>query len=183
MSQLKLAVYSVIGIVVLWFLMNGSNKGRVVPGQPSNIQSQVQSVLSSEVIPSLRLKPSSGVVAINDPNDFQLLAVGQKFSIKTNTQNNQAVVILDVISKSVSANFTLITASSGPGSTSVITLAESSTNILVKTSSNVFEYSGSAFKGVVEQVRDLNLDDDIYYEKPRSLIIKDSIPPAVRMEL
>lgn len=182
MGRFKLAVYALVAIVVFWFLMNGTNKVRTVPEQLSDVQAQAQSVLPSEVIPAPLLMPTFGVVVINDPNDFRLLAVGQKFSVKTNTQNTQALVVLDVISKSVSSNFILITASSSSEFTSVITLTESLTNILVKTSSNVFEYSGNNFKGVVDQVRDLNLSDDIHYDEPKNLMPIENVLPETRME-
>jgi hypothetical protein len=162
--------------------MNGTNKGRAIPEELLDVQAQAQSVSPAEVILKSPLKPSSAVIAINDPNDLRLLAVGQKFSVKTNTQNTQALVVLDVISSSVSSNFILITASSSPGSTSVITLTDSLTNILIKTANNVFEYSGSDFNGVVDQVVDLNLDDDIDYDEPKKLMPIQSLIPEELME-
>ena len=182
MGRFKLAIYALLAILAFWFLMNGTNKGRAIPEERVDVQAPAQSVSPAELIQRSPLKPSSAVIAINDPNDFRLLAVGQKFSIKTNTQNTQALVVLDVITSSVSSNFILITASSSPGSTSVITLTDTLTNILIKTADNVFEYSGSDFKGVVDQVRDLNLDDDIHFDDPGAIIIPDDVLPEVRLE-
>ena len=182
MGRFKLAIYALLAILAFWFLMNGTNKGRAIPEELLDVQAQAQSVSPAELIQRSPLKPSSAVIAINDPNDFRLLAVGQKFSIKTNTQNTQALVVLEVISSSVSSNFVLITASSSPGSTSVITLTDSLTNILIKTANNIFEYSGSDFKGVVGQVRDLNLDDDIHFDEPGEIITPDDALPELRLE-
>jgi len=182
MGRSKLAIYALLAILAFWFLMSGTNKGRAIPEELLDVQAQAQSVLPAEVIPRSPLKTSPAVIAINDPNDFRLLAVGQKFSIKTNTQNTQALVVLEVISSSVSSNFVLITASSSPGSTSVITLTDSLTNILIKTANNVFEYSGSDFNGVVDQVGDLNLDDDIHFDEPGEIITSDDVLPELRLE-
>ena len=182
MGRFRLAVYALLAIAVFWFLMSGTNKGRVVPDKLADVQAQPQSILLPKATTISPLKPPPAVIAISDPNDFRLLAVGQKFSIKTNTQNTQALVVLDVISSSVSSNFILITASSSPGATSVITLTDSLTNILIKTANNVFEYSGSDFNGVVDQVGDLNLDDDIDYDEPKKLMPIQSLIPEELME-
>ena len=182
MGRFRLAVYAPIAIAVFWFLMSGTNKDSAVPDELANVQAQPQSILLPKETTISPLKTLPAVIAINDPNDFRLLAVGQKFSIKTNTQNTQALVVLDVISTSESSNFILITASSSPGSTSVITLTDSLTNILIKTANNIFEYSGSDFNGVVDQVRDLNLDDDIHFDEPEDIIIPDDMLPKVRLE-
>jgi len=182
MGRFRLAVYALLAIAAFWFLMNGTNKGRAIPEELVDVQALAQSVSPAEVISRSSFKPSSAVIAINDPNDLRLLAVGQKFSIKANTQNTQALVVLDVISTSGSSNYILITASSSPGSTSVITLTDTLTNILIKTADNVFEYSGSNFNGVVDQVRDLNLDDDIDFDEPGDIIILDDVLPEVRLE-
>ena len=100
MGRSKLAIYALLAILAFWFLMNGTNKGRAIPEELVGVQAQAQSVSPAEIIQRSPLKPSSPVIAINDPNDFRLLAVGQKFSIKTNTQNTQALVVLEVISSS-----------------------------------------------------------------------------------
>ena len=182
MGRIRLAIYALLAIMVFWFLMSGTNKDSAVLDELANVQAQPQSILLPKETNISPLKNSPAVIAINDPNDFRLLAVGQKFSIKTNTQNTQALVVLDVISTSGSSNYILITASSSPGSTSVITLTDSLTNILIKTANNVFEYSGSDFNGVVDQVRDLNLDDDIHFDEPEDIIIPDDMLPKVRLE-
>jgi hypothetical protein len=182
MGRFRLAVYALLAIAVFWFLMSGTNKGRVVPDKLADVQAQPQSILLPKATTISPLKSSSGVIAINVPNDFRLLPVGQKFSIKTNMQNTQTLVVLEVISSSVSSNFVLITASSSPGATSVITLTDSLTNILIKTANNDFEYSGSDFKGVVDQVRDLNLDDDIQFDEAEEPFILDDGSPELREE-
>ena len=182
MGRIRLAIYALLAIMVFWFLMSGTNKDSAVLDELANVQAQPQSILLPKETTISPLKTSPAVIAINDPNDFRLLAVGQKFSIKTNTQNTQALVVLEVMSTSESSNFILITASSSPGSTSVITLTDSLTNILIKTANNIFEYSGSDFNGVVDQVRDLNLDDDIHFDEPEDIIIPDDMLPKVRLE-
>ena len=56
------------------------------------------------------------------------------------------------------------------------------TNILIKTPSNVFEYSGVKFTGVVNPIKDLNLDDDMHFNESQEMIILDDVISEVRLE-
>jgi hypothetical protein len=175
MTRFKLVVLAVLAIAVFWFLISGANKTDTIPEQVAGVQVVTQTGLNTEVGPKPIAPPASDVVAIDNRADFFDLEVGQMFSVKGDTKNSQALIVLDVISKSVSPTFTLITASTDPGFTSVITVTDSLTNILVKTPSRVFEYSGDEFNGVVDLLRDLNLGDDIHFVEPKEILILDDV--------
>ena len=175
MTRFSLVVLTVFAIVVLWFLISETNKTAIIPEQVADVQVETLTGLTAEVRPKPIAPPVSDVVAIDNRADFLDLEVGQIFSVKGGTKNSQALIVLDVISKSVSPTFTLITASTDPGFTSVITVTDSLTNILVKTPSRVFEYSGDEFNGVVDLLRDLNLSDDIHFVEPKEILIIDDM--------
>ena len=182
MKRFKLIVIVCVAIAVFGFLLTGTNKKYISSEHAGDVQPVVRAVTSPSIPPKPIALLIPDVVAINDSADFLDLAVGQKFSVIGNTQNSQVLIVLDVISKSASSAVTLITASSDSGLTSVVTLTDSLTNILIKTSSNVFEYSGGEFTGLVELIRDLNLGDDMRFDEAQQMIILDDVESAVRLE-
>jgi len=110
------------------------------------------------------------VIEIINPLDFGLLKEGQKFALIGNSVNGNQRLVLEVVSKNISSDFTLIKASTANGQTSIITVTDTFTKILIKTPDNVFEYSGEEFNGMVERVTDLKLNDDVYHNKAKETI-------------
>lgn len=182
MKRFKLVVLVCLAIAIFGFLLTGTNKEYIPSAQPADVQPVVNATISASITPKPVVAVTPDVVAINDSADFLDLAVGQKFSVRGNAQNSQVLIILDVISKSALSAATLITASSDSGLTSVVTLTDSLTNILIKTPSNIFEYSGGKFTGVVDPIKDLNLDDDMHFNESQEMIILDDVIPEVRLE-
>ena len=182
MKRFKLVVLVCLAIAIFGFLLTGTNKEYIPSAQPADVQSVVNATISASITPKPTVAVRPGVVAINDSADFLDLAVGQKFSVRGNAQNSQVLIILDVISKSALSAATLITASSDSGLTSVVTLTDSLTNILIKTPSNIFEYSGGKFTGGVDPTKDLNLDDDMHFNESQEMIILDDVISEVRLE-
>jgi hypothetical protein len=181
-KRFKLIVIVCVAIAVFGFLLTGTNKKYISSEHAGDVQPAVNATISPSIPPKPIALLIPDVVAINDSADFLDLAVGQKFSVIGNTQNSQVLIVLDVISKSASSAVTLITASSDSGLTSVVTLTDSLTNILIKTPSNIFEYSGGKFKGVVDPIKDLNLDDDMHFNESQEMIILDDVISEVRLE-
>jgi len=181
-KRFKLVVLVCLAIAIFGFLLTGTNKEYIPSAQPADVQPVVDATISASITPKPTVAVTLGVVAINDSADFLDLAVGQKFSVRGNAQNSQVLIILDVISKSALSAATLITASSDSGLTSVVTLTDSLTNILIKTPSNIFEYSGGKFTGVVDPIKDLNLDDDMHFNASQEMIILDDVISEVRLE-
>jgi hypothetical protein len=134
-------------------------------------------VLGEEMIKKISgIGPSSSsysnlpVIEIINPLDFGLLKEGQKFALIGNSVNGNQRLVLEVVSKNISSDFTLIKASTANGQTSIITVTDTFTKILIKTPDNVFEYSGEEFNGMVERVTDLKLNDDVYHNKAKETI-------------
>jgi hypothetical protein len=181
-KRFKLVVLVCSAIAIFGFLLTGTNKEYIPSEHAADVQPVVNATISASITPKPIVSVTPDVVAINDSADFLGLTVGQKFSVRGNTQNSQVLIVLDVISKSASSAATLITASSDTGLTSVVTLTDSLTNILIKTPSNVFEYSGVKFTGVVNPIKDLNLDDDMHFNESQEMIILDDVISEVRLE-
>ena len=182
MKRFKLIVIVCVAIAIFGFLLTGTNKKYISSEHAGDVQPAVNATISPSILPKPIALLIPDVVTINDSADFLDLAVGQKFSVIGNTQNSQVLIVLDVISKSASSAVTLITASSDSGLTSVVTLTDSLTNILIKTPSNIFEYSGGKFTGVVDPIKDLNLDDDMHFNASQEMIILDDVISEVRLE-
>lgn len=182
MNRFKLVVIVCIAIAIFGFLLTAKNKKSISPDHAIDVQTVMDAAISPSIPPNSIARSKPDVVALNDSADFLDLPVGQKFSLKGNIPNSQIRIVLQVVNKSVSPGVTIISASSDSGLTSIITLTESLTNILVKTANNTFEYSGSEFMGVVDPIRNRNLSEDIYLDKMQEMILLDDAITEIRLE-
>ena len=57
--------------------------------------------------------------------------------------------------------FTQLHSRGSDGSVSVVTLTPTLTSMLLKTPTNIVEYAGNEFNGVLRQVASLDLSDDV----------------------
>ena len=162
MGRLKLAVIVFTIIAVSYFLLKESNNSSSFPIQIADLQDKNQTAPTVETAAIEAVRATDEPFVINDRADFFGLVVGQKFSVQANAYNDQIPIVLAVISKRVTPSYTLLTASSEPGFTSVITVTDKLTNILITTSTDTYEYIGEDFRGVVDRIRDLNLQDEMH---------------------
>jgi uncharacterized protein (UPF0333 family) len=162
MGRLKLAVIVFTIIAVSYFLLKESNNSSSFPIQIVDLQDKNQTAPTVETAAIEAVRATDEPFVINDRADFFGLVVGQKFSVQANAYNDQIPIVLAVISKRVTPSYTLLTASSEPGFTSVITVTDKLTNILITTSTDTYEYIGEDFRGVVDRIRDLNLQDEMH---------------------
>ena len=145
-----------------YFLLKESNNSSSFPIQIVDLQDKNQTAPTVETAAIEAVRATDEPFVINDRADFFGLVVGQKFSVQANAYNDQIPIVLAVISKRVTPSYTLLTASSEPGFTSVITVTDKLTNILITTSTDTYEYIGEDFRGVVDRIRDLNLQDEMH---------------------
>ena len=78
--------------------------------------------------------------------------MGAKFSLLTEFNGESNVIILEVFDVAQNPKFTQIQAKGPNDSVAVLILTPTLTNILLKTSYNIFEYTGGDFKGILSQV-------------------------------
>ncbi|MBT7566807.1 MAG: hypothetical protein HN620_08460 [Porticoccaceae bacterium] len=119
----------------------------------------------------------SGIKKINNSTDMLSLVVGANFSLETDFNGESKTILLSAFDVAQNSKFTQIQGKGANGNVAVITLTPTLTNILLKTSDNIFEYTGNDFKGILNQVARLNLSDDIYIRKSKAKPITDDFKP------
>ena len=90
------------------------------------------------------------------------MEVETKFSFRIGENGKDGLVIMNVIEVSNNPTFTQIQARGEDGVVAVMTLTPTLTNILLKTSDNIFEYIGDNFDGSMSQVVQIDISDDIH---------------------
>ena len=131
-----------------------------------NNSSQLSSLISEEALPNSS-RPNSEisvleVAEINNATDILDLAVETKFSFRIGKNGEDGLVVMKVTDVSNHPTFTQIQARGEDGALAVMTLTPTLTNILVKTSDNIFEYIGDNFDGSMSQVVRIDISDDIH---------------------
>ena len=119
----------------------------------------------------------SNIKKINNSTDMLALTVGANFSLRTEFNGKSDIILLRVFDVAQNAKFTQIQGKGLNGDVAVITLTPTLTNILLKTSTNIFEYIGDDFQGMLNQVASLNLSDDIHDRKSKGKLIQNDFKP------
>ena len=102
------------------------------------------------------------VSIVNNSDDLRRLSLDSSFSLNVSDNLVDQVVRFKVQKINKESNYTQILGRSDNEDTVLITFTETMTNILLKTSYNIYEFVGDNFEGVVEQVKPLGLKDDIH---------------------
>ena len=166
MTKVILVAAGILLVVIIWSINDVPDNTDINLVRGDVLGKEITKKISGTE-PSSSSYSNSPVIDIINPLDFGLLREGQKFALIGNSLNGNQRLVLEVVSKNISSDFTLIKASTDNGQNSIITVTDTLTQILIKTPDNVFEYSGEEFNGMVERVTELNLDDDIYHDKAK----------------
>jgi|TARA_B110001450_G_C17662494_1_gene497903 hypothetical protein len=124
----------------------------------------------------------SNIKKINNSTDMLALTVGANFSLRTEFNGESDITLLRVFDVAKNAKFTQIQGKGLNGDVAVITLTPTLTNMLLKTSTNIFEYTGDDFQGILNQVASLNLSDDIHTRKSKAQPTIEDIKPKTISE-
>jgi hypothetical protein len=119
----------------------------------------------------------SNIKKINNSTDILALTVGANFSLRTEFNGESNIILLRVFDVAQNAKFTQIQGKGLNGDVAVITLTPTLTNMLLKTSTNIFEYIGDDFQGILNQVASLNLSDDVHVRKSKGKLIPNDFKP------
>jgi|TARA_B110000967_G_C18884693_1_gene563245 hypothetical protein len=189
----KYFLFLILVSILLFLWIGNSDQAKVIDEASSLLSTKSPS--SGSYLPngSAPLDPSPEIVGgektdakvlqLNSAKDFRKLSIGTVFNILVESNGSKANVSLQVDGLVSSSNFTQITSAGIGGEFGILTFTDTSTNISIKTSTNIYEYSGTNFSGLVEQMGDLNLSDDIYIGKAGAeLILKNSLPTALPVE-
>lgn len=151
-----------------------------------NNSSQLSSLISEETLPNSS-RPNSeisvlAVAEINNATDILDLVVETKFSFRIGKNGEDGLVVMKVTDVSNHPTFTQIQARGEDGALAVMTLTPTLTNILVKTSDNIFEYIGDNFDGSMSQVVQIDISDDIHDSRRIAEPTKNIFEPKRLME-
>jgi len=171
----------ILGLCVifgLWFLGANmdlsTNSGDAAVKQTLSVQTGEIRAVSSETQNNISL---TDVTKITNATDMLALGMGANFSLSTEFNGESNTITLEVFNVAQNAKFTQIQAQGPNGNVAVITLTPTLTNILLKTSTNIFEYTGGDFRGILNQVARLNLSDDVRETRSRMKPIQNDFKP------
>ena len=163
-SSILKAVLGVLLVVFLGFLASKNP----TDDSESPALSSVSSAASdekAEITPdnqgSSTTSPATSIKQVNSGADMLSLIAGEKFSLVTEFNGELDTIVLEVFNVSRNSKFTQLQSRGSDGSVSVVTLTPTLTSILLKTQTNIFEYAGNEFNGVLSQVASLDLSDDV----------------------
>jgi len=163
-SSILKAVLGVLLVVFLGFLASKNP----TDDSESPVLSSVSSAASeekAEITPdnqgSSTTSPATSIKQVNSGADMLSLIAGEKFSLVTEFNGELDTIVLEVFNVSQNSKFTQLQSRGSDGSVSVVTLTPTLTSILLKTPTNIFEYAGNEFNGVLSQVASLDLSDDV----------------------
>ena len=168
-------------IFVLWFLWTNMDFLHSVDGTVAskNLLLQIDETgqikaVTSDIQNDMAM---SNIKKINNSTDMLALTVGANFSLRTEFNGESDTILLRVFDVAKNSKFTQIQGKGLNGDVAVITLTPTLTNMLLKTSTNIFEYIGDDFQGILNQVARLNLSDDVHVRKSKAIPIKDDFKP------
>lgn len=167
----------IFGVSLFFFLINHSVEPRIndVDFPALTLLNEIDSLPSS--LQANSESPLSEVIEINDATDIFNLEVDSRFSLRAGETESDTVVLMQVSDISKNPTFTQIQARGIYGEIAVITVTPSLTNILLKTSVNIFEYIGGNFDGTMRRVAQVDIEDDIHHSKPIAKPIKNTLQP------
>ena len=110
------------------------------------------------------------------------MEVESEFSFRVGSSGNDDIVVLNVTGVSQNPTFTQVQGRGQDGALAIITLTPTLTSILLKTSTNIFEYIGDEFDGTLSQIARLDLSDDIHESKPLAIPIEITLEARKVME-
>ena len=117
------------------------------------------------------------MIEINDATDIFNLDIDNRFSFRVGEMGSDTVVLMQVRELSKNPTFTQIQARGIDSEIAIITVTPSLTNILLKTSGNIYEYIGDNFDGTMRQVAQVDIADDIHDARPIAKPIENTFQP------
>ena len=163
-SSILKAVLGLLLVVFLGFLAFKNPKYDSESPALSSVSSAT-SDLKTEMTPDINgssiIFSATPIKQVNSGADMLSLIAGEKFSLATEFNGELDTVVLEVFNVSRNSKFTQLQSRGSDGSVSVVTLTPTLTSVLLKTPTNIFEYAGNEFNGLLNQVASLDLSDDV----------------------
>ena len=163
-SSIRKAVLGLLLVIFLGFLasknpMDDSESSAL--SSVSSTTSDEKTKMAPDILGSSTNFSATPIKQVNSGADMLSLIAGEKFSLVTEFNGELDTVVLEVFNVSRNSKFTQLQSRGSDGSVSVVTLTPTLTSVLLKTPTNIFEYAGNEFNGVLNQVASLDLSDDV----------------------
>jgi len=163
-SSIRKAVLGLLLVIFLGFLasknpMDDSESSAL--SSVSSTTSDEKTKMAPDIQGSSTNFSATPIKQVNSGADMLSLIAGEKFSLVTEFNGELDTVVLEVFNVSRNSKFTQLQSRGSDGSVSVVTLTPTLTSVLLKTPTNIFEYAGNEFNGVLNQVASLDLSDDV----------------------
>ena len=163
-SSILRAVLGVLLVVFLGFLVSKNpldDSESPALSSVSPTASDEKTEITPDIQGSSTKPPATSIKQVNSGADMLSLIAGEKFSLVTEFNSELDTIVLEVFNVSRNSKFTQLQSRGSDGSVSVVTLTPTLTSVLLKTPTNIFEYAGNEFNGVLNQVASLDLSDDV----------------------
>jgi len=160
-SSILKAVLGLLLVVFLGFLAFKNPKYDSESPALSSVSSDLKTEMTPDINGSSIIFSATPIKQVNSGADMLSLIAGEKFSLATEFNGELDTVVLEVFNVSRNSKFTQLQSRGSDGSVSVVTLTPTLTSVLLKTPTNIFEYAGNEFNGVLNQVASLDLSDDV----------------------
>ena len=163
-SSIRKAVLGLLLVIFLGFLasknpMDDSESSAL--SSVSSTTSDEKTKMAPDIQGSSTNFSATPIKQVNSGADMLSLIAGEKFSLVTEFNGELDTVVLEVFNVSRNSKFTQLQSRGSDGSVSVVTLTPTLTSVLLKTPTNIFEYAGNEFNGLLNQVASLDLSDDV----------------------
>lgn len=159
----------IAAMIILFLAISIKTSNYFQESQKNRLDDQIplKIEISDKEVPALESETleahnTNSVSIVNNSDDLRRLSLDSSFSLNVSDNLVDQVVRFKVQKINKESNYTQILGRSDNEDTVLITFTETMTNILLKTSYNIYEFVGDNFEGVVEQVKPLGLKDDIH---------------------
>ena len=159
----------IAAMIILFLAISIKTSNYFQESQKNRLDDQIplKIEISDNEVPALESETldahnTNSVSIVNNSDDLRRLSLDSSFSLNVSDNLVDQVVRFKVQKINKESNYTQILGRSDNEDTVLITFTETMTNILLKTSYNIYEFVGDNFEGVVEQVKPLGLKDDIH---------------------
>ena len=161
-AKLMAAVACVLVVTMFFFVGDNQFESQIPMDNSSQLSVSEREGGSSNKTKSNSEISFSKIIEIRSATDILDLNVENNFSFRIGKNGEDGLVVMKVTDVSNHPTFTQIQARGEDGALAVMTLTPTLTNILLKTSDNIFEYIGDNFDGSMSQVVQIDISDDIH---------------------
>jgi hypothetical protein len=181
-AKLMAAVACVLVVTMFFFVGDHQFESQIPMDNSSQLSVSEREGGSSNKTKSNSEISFSKITEISSATDILDLNIESKFSFRIGKNGEDGLVVMKVTDVSNNPTFTQIQARGEGGELAVMTLTPTLTNILLKTSDNIFEYIGDNFDGSMSQVAQIDISEDIHGSERVSEPIKNTFEPKRVME-